>query len=335
MSRWTIILLLLIVALSGLVYWVVTKEDKSIKKLSYERSFGIEDASEINKIFLAHRSGETFKLEKKGGTWEVNDSFEVFAPSINIFLATLENIEVKYTPPSTAVEQIKRGFISYGIKTELYGKNDRHLKTFYIGGLTKDERGTYAIMEGSENPFVVHIPFFEGNLRSRFAMKLKDWRNRFLFQEELEDISRVTIDYPRAVNFSFSLGQNEGNYSLERVSEKSGEEPLKRGVAEAYLHAFEKIGCEAFENGHVLKDSISQLIPYATLTLEKKDGKTKWIKLYPINEDTGKVDLSPEYLGSGKPFRYFGVFNDEDFVLIQQLTIGNALKTYQWFADRN
>ncbi|MCB9291126.1 MAG: hypothetical protein H6560_27725 [Lewinellaceae bacterium] len=41
-----------------------------------------------------------------------------------------------------------------GMKVELYDKDGGLLKAYYVGGSTSDERGTYMIMEGAEQPYV-------------------------------------------------------------------------------------------------------------------------------------------------------------------------------------
>ena len=61
-----------------------------------------------------------------------------------------------------------KSLASEGIKVELYDRKGEKIKAYYVGGATPDERGTYMIMENAEEPYVAHIPSWEGNLRFRF-----------------------------------------------------------------------------------------------------------------------------------------------------------------------
>ena len=62
------------------------------------------------------------------------------------------------------------------------------------------------------------IPYWEGNLRERFLLKINDWRDRTIFQEDPEEIKKVTISYPRSSASGFILEQ-KGNraYDVRRM----------------------------------------------------------------------------------------------------------------------
>ena len=84
-----------------------------------------------------------------------------------------------------------------GIKVEIYDRQDELIKTYYVGGAPPDERGTYMMLEGFEQPYVAHIPGWDGNLRFRYNLVGDEWRSRILFPGELEEIESVSIAYPR------------------------------------------------------------------------------------------------------------------------------------------
>ena len=94
---------------------------------------------------------------------------------------------------------------------------------------------------------------------------------------------------------------------------------------------FEELGFEAYENAHPKKDSIINLTPFASVTVEKEDGEVKWIKVYPWSGEIGMLDRSDEYLSKNEFFRYLAHTDDGDLILIQDLSIGHALKEYEYF----
>lgn len=81
-------------------------------------------------------------------------------------------------PPKPSYDLIIRDFGSFGLKTQIFGKNDEILKTYYIGGVTNDESGVYFMMEGSKQPYVVSLNKGVSNIRARYDIAAIDWREK-------------------------------------------------------------------------------------------------------------------------------------------------------------
>jgi len=329
-------LLLALVIVLGVAVYVISSSptDDKAKALSYERTFHVDDINKINEVHLSYKNGQKVKIARDGNRWMINDSFPIFKPVIEVFLRTLRDIKVDYTPPKAALPVAQKDFEQFGIDVVILDKRGNVLQDYIIGGVTPDEKGTYARRPKSDNPFVLRIPFLEASIRGRFEVRPEEWRDRFIFQEKWDDIKSVTLEYPRARSSSFTLTADGSRFYVEALDgEHSSErQAITRGQAEAYLMHFEKLGCEAYENDHPKRDSVTTLIPYCNLTLERKDGEVKWLKLYPINDMTGDVDLTRDYLNSGRLFRYLGEMHNEDFIFIQQFTIGKVLVPYRHFS---
>ena len=92
-----------------------------------------------------------------------------------------------------------------GIKVEIYDLQGKAMKTYYIGGITNDEHGTIMIMEGSEQPYVMHVPSFIGSLRVRYLVKEDEWRDRAVFNEKPEEVQEIKVEYPQQKSESFIL----------------------------------------------------------------------------------------------------------------------------------
>ena len=147
---------------------------------------------------------------------------------------------MKYIPPQAAVPQAVKDLAAHGIKVELYDRNNEKLKAYYVGGMTSNERGTYMIMEEAEQPYVMHIPSWEGGLRVRYWLSDMDWEDRTIFGYKPEEINSVSVEYPRQKNKSFKLEQKGGEYLVEpyyEITPRINQSPVK-GVAEAYLIGF-------------------------------------------------------------------------------------------------
>ena len=127
--------------------------------------FPVRNTDEIGKIFIADRKGETALLERKKDQWIYNGKYPARPTAISLLLETISKINVLTIPSERAVPGMVKEIAADGVKVEIYDRKGKALKTYYIGGITSDQHGTIMIMEGSEQPYVMHIPSFVGQLR--------------------------------------------------------------------------------------------------------------------------------------------------------------------------
>jgi hypothetical protein len=137
----------------------------TIKEL---RDFSIEDTASINRIFMVDKENNTADLrEKEDGRWYINDKYLAKKHSINVLLKTFKRMTIKNPVARSAEKNIIKQLATKSVKVEVYSGDDI-IQTYYIGGVTQDQTGTYALLEGSDRPFVIEIPGFRGYLSSRF-----------------------------------------------------------------------------------------------------------------------------------------------------------------------
>ncbi len=320
----TLILLIGFALFGSLATWyVLSKPDDKTTLLATERRFKVENTDEIYKIFIADRKGTQTTLERKDGYWLYNGKYPARPNAVDNVLDAVRRIEIQYKPPTAAVSNMIKSLATDGIKIEIYNKTGKLLQSYYIGGATADERGTYAIKDGAEQPYVVSIPGWEGNLRFRFNLQGDDWRDKTIFAEKATDIQSVTIEYPKNRDQSFRL-EREGNtyrttpfYDVTPIIRR----PYKEGSVERYLEGFRSLGAEAFENENPARDSIKQLLPFSTITLKTSAGAEKKVQLFPIYTTSNQVE------------RYYAALNNGDFMLVQHLVFGKILWGYDFFFE--
>src|SRR5690606_25079501 len=102
------------------------------------------------------------------------------------------------------LDNVVKDLSSNGVRFDVKNNSGTSMLTFYVGGVTPDERGTFMIREGSEWPVIVNIPGFEGSLRSRYIMNELDWKSRRLFQP-VHSIQSLILDYPTRQEHSLKL----------------------------------------------------------------------------------------------------------------------------------
>lgn len=328
MKRFLILTVLFLV--SGLGAWFALKfRAPSSSAQSWDMEFGVPDVGRVQKIFIADRKGGTAKLTRTNSGWLYNDRVPVRPTAISMLLETIAGVRVQYIPTEAAKPGIIRSIAAEGIKVELYDSRDRLFKCYYVGDVTKDERGTYMIMDKSEHPYVVHVPAFIGQVRVRYMLGEDNWRDRAVFCEKPEQIEALSIEYPQQRPESFRLSKmNDGKFKVEPFHSTTRRElsALRKGVPEAYLIQFERLVAEGFENDNPVRDSVRMLVPFAIVEIKNLGGRVTTARFWPV-----EVEREPT---TGKTFvvRYYTDLNfGESFLLTQHHVFGSIFRGYSFF----
>lgn len=335
MKRSQILLLLFVLLGSVTGYFLYNqKQQPDYSTLTADRNFAPDNIEDIHRIFIAHRDGYIADLKKRGSQWMINEDQVVRKNAIDNVLDAVERIKVKYKPPTNAVPNMVQNLATEGIKVELYDAKDKLLKTYYIGGSTADERGTFAIMEGSEQPYVTHIPGWEGNLRFRFNFKGDDWRDKTLFRYRIQDVQELSIQYPKQRNLSFKMTRKGNEFEVLPFNDASPRKPIppNQSRVDAFLAGFNEIIAEAFENDNPIQDSILQLLPFSIINIKDQQGNEREVKLFPIVLDGVSIDPKSGLRIMQKEIeRYFVEVDNKDFMLAQNRLIKEILWAYDYF----
>ncbi len=326
----TLLLAVLFVGL-GLGAWYAwhKKSTQTGTIAAWDMDFAVKDATEIGKIFLADRNGRTATVEWKDGIWMYNGQYPARPSAVQLLVETLTKVTVKSLPTTAAEAPMVKTLATEGIKVEVYDRAGQRMKCYYVGGVTNDEQGTYMMMEGSEKPYVTHIPSFVGQLRVRYLLGDENWRDRTVFAEKPETIQSVTVEYPQQKGESFRLEKvKEAEYTITPFSSttprKAGEP--RKGLPEAYLLQFERLVAEGYETDNPERDSISALVPFAIVTVKKTDGQEKKVQFWPtdikINQSTGKTFVE-----------HYHAQRDGDFLTVQDHVFGRVFRGYSFFFD--
>ncbi len=327
----TLLLVALFLVLGGIAWYALSnKKKQSGTHVSWDMDFAVTNTDNIGKIFIADRQGGTATLEQKGKEWLYNGKYPARPSAMKTLLETISKLNVLTIPPNGAVPLMVKELASTGIKVEIYDREGKNLKIYYVGGVTADERGTVLMMDGAEQPYVVHVPGFIGTIRLRYILGDDEWRDKAIFREKPEEIQSVSVEYPQRKSESFRLEKTgEASYDVQPYFSTTTKSPTPRrkGVAEAYLVQFESMVAEAFETANPLRDSVKALVPFVILTLKKADGAEKKLRFWPV-----EVEVRSD---NGMPFvtHYFTDVNNEDFLLTQDRVFGPLFRGYDYFFE--
>lgn len=311
------------------------------------KDFALADTASITKVYMADKNDHTILLERKGtGNWLLNETYIARNSGINMFLETLKNLTAKYPVPKKAHDNVISQMAARSIKVEIYQDvycirifglklflHEKLTKTYYVGGSTPDNMGTFMLMEGAEVPFVVHILGFRGYVAARFSTLEKDWRDHTIFKTSLRDIRSVKMETPREPHNSFEVVNGNGEIKLYRLQNHEIIERFDTLKLLNFMTSFADLRYEALldEVDPHRRDSIIHSIPVNIISLIDLKGDTTVIKAFEKPNDDKRYDFEGKIYVSDRDRAYALVNHDRDFVLIQYFVFDKVLRPLEYF----
>lgn len=327
----TLFLLLAFILLGIAAIWYISAKPDNMSRLAAERTFAVPDTASIYKIFIADRYGVKTLLERKNGYWQFDGKYRARKNAMDNLLDAIRRVEMKFQPPAPMSKNIINSLATDGLKVEIYDKQDKMVMSYYIGGSTSDERGTFILRDGFEQPYVAHLPGWEGNLRFRYNLAGDEWRDRAVFSTQLEDIQALSVEYPLQRDKSFRIERKGDEFALYPFYEITPQiaKPLRDGAIEAYLIGFAHLSAETYQNKNPNRDSLDKMIPFCEIMLTDTKGNTRSARFYPRdptiveNATTGKREEVVE--------RFNCLSSTGDFMVVQNVLLKKVLWAYEYF----
>ena len=297
--------LFLLIVISSI--YLINNENRKIKKEA-EKKFSIENINEIDKVFLSDRKGNNVVLKKDEDSWFINERFKVRKDAINTLLTTINEVEVQRPVSNTAYNNVIKQLATTGVKVEIYYKNN--IKTYTVGGSTSDHLGTYMLMEDGENPYVVHIPGFNGFLSPRYGIQgyeldINNWRDNTVFEIDSENIKEISLKNYDNQNKSFRITNKPlkllnidsiaTNYNIDKIIE--------------YFNLFSKIECERYK-GFDVDLSTERLLYKLNIKYKNNDDILDVYTFSKRNNNKNQSEPNVE--------RFYARLNNGEIMLIQK-----------------
>ena len=321
----SLILFVLVVVL-GVITWQILK-NRPADSASYDvgaSEFAVENIQSIQRIFIADKSGMKIDLKKGRNEWIVNDVFRADQHSVDLLLKGIQKLEIQYIPPKAATENIIKTMASFGIQVEIFGKGDALIKKYFVGGMTQDERGTYFLMDSANQPYVMQVPGFVGNLRERYRPEIKRFRSQRFLNIDPSRVQQIDVRYPKLPENDFRLVSTLTGYelSLSSTGELAQSQKAVKGRVEAFLDGLQKVACESYLTGDVRQDSVSAETPFCVMRIEQD------------KEDIQNVQFWQKQTAqnaSQQGLHRFYMLKDGEFMLGQYEVIKEAFRNGAYF----
>ena len=338
MKKKTIYIILAAVLLVGCLLLILAKTGNIGKKEPMSDIFAVKDTNNITKIFIADMNGEYSLLTRRDDGWYVQDSVKAMTVKVNDLLSTIHNVTLRQTVAKTAQSNINKMMSVNAVKVEIYQKapkfklfgipfftKERNVKTYYMGPSTMDNIANYAILEGFDEPCIVHIPGFRGFLTPFYAFNPVDWYSCDLFSTKITRIQSLLVEDFENPEESFYVEKsgprffNLYNIHKELITDYDTAKLLDM------LAEYRDKNYEVYVTGMSdrAKDSILRYNHFKTITLTDVNGEKTTLDMYrKMEPDPYYLDaiIGREELEQEEPYnrdKFYAVLNGNTKDLVQ------------------
>ena len=338
MKKKTIYIILAAVLLVGCLLLILAKTGTIGKKEPMSDIFAVKDTNNITKIFIADMNGEYSLLTRRDDGWYVQDSVKAMTVKVNDLLSTIHNVTLRQTVAKTAQSNINKMMSVNAVKVEIYQKapkfklfgipfftKERNVKTYYMGPSTMDNIANYAILEGFDEPCIVHIPGFRGFLTPFYAFNPVDWYSCDLFSTKITRIQSLLVEDFENPEESFYVEKsgprffNLYNIHKELITDYDTAKLLDM------LAEYRDKNYEVYVTGMSdrAKDSILRYYHFKTITLTDVNGEKTTLDMYrKMEPDPYYLDaiIGREELEQEEPYnrdKFYAVLNGNTKDLVQ------------------
>lgn len=335
-------LVLILFVLVILAIWVKNNKGKSSTLNEDARKFKVEDTASINKIILSDKKGHTVTLERTKEGWKVNNTYNARSDAIQTLLYTIKMVDVKYPVPKSMKAGVLRTMVGFATQVKIFS-NNKLIKQYYVGHNTQDYEGTYMLLTNIEEdknydePFICHIPGFNGFLTVRYFTNVEEWRSRLVINVTPPEINYVeykNIEHPDS-SFKIEIINSNEFKVYDGKGQKINAQNLKVKQYLAYLQNLNANTILTHTEKHIV-DSVAMIKPFAILNLQYKNPLA--VKSYSFYYKPSTPEINSKY---GKDYKYdpdhlyvrypASETTETETALIQYYVFGKLFQNYEYF----
>ncbi len=337
MTRTTIALLAAL-AIAAAAFAFVRYEENNRAEEYPERQFAVDSPDLIGRLFIADMTGRTMDVRREtDGTWTINDSVKASATLMDQATRTLAELKIDHIPNRATTGAVQQEMAANALKVEVYDRENKKLRSILIGGGSPKSTGSYMMVEGYNDVFVVRRGALTGIIRPLFDLRdIASWRSMDFIQYRPKEIMSIEVRYPQRPSESFRVVRVGDTLRLDALNELTSltrERPQQRRL-ESYLDVYENIPLSTHADQSIFRDSISAMVPAVQIVVER-------VSVVPGERRRDTFELQPMLLLNEKgardaslPFsNYWVEWGRKGFVTVQDHQINPALKTYQSFFE--
>lgn len=317
------ILIVLFVILIPL-FWIIFNNDV---KHELSDMFVIKDVSVVGTIIIKNNV-KSISIKKKPNTndWFINNKYEANKKSIKKLMQTLTEVKISNPVLKKNIDSIKNLIKSYAKTIIILNNKNDTLKKIYIADYKNDTKGTYALADNNNLPYIISIPGLEKDLNQRYNLNPLYWINPEIFTYQPHEIKEIEIKYLNKEKTSYRIEINEDAPKIFSYKKHKYLENININKIGSYLSYFMNV---KFSDFNTLIDGKSDSLKNskADYSIFVKDiyNKTKEVDLYRI-----KISETPKKYDFNK---LYAIINKEDIVVVKYFDIDLILKDISYFKN--
>lgn len=310
-----------------------------------ETNFAVSDTASVTKIFIADKGVNSVTIERnKENGWVLNGNIDANNIIVQTLLSTMKRMTVKAPVSIASHDNVVKRLASIAKKVEIYQdvyridffglklfKHEKLTKVFYVGDATKNNLGTFMLMEGAKRPYIIYLPGFRGFISSRFSAMPDDWRTHVVFKNSLVDIKSLKIYFGEndSLGFNIEVFDAMGNYKITRLLNGETLKTFDTLKVLNLITSFADLRYETRLNNLFTPQRIDSIINSPSkyeITLVDNDGESTFIKIFNKNRAPEEITTEYDKLVPIDHDRMYGLINGgDDFVLIQYYVFDKIL----------
>lgn len=344
----TIVLIALFCGLGTFAFWKLnnptTVKDTYAENL--HTMFAFHDIDQIDRIFLADKSGNQALLERvEDLNWTYTNKvsgkkYRANPSAIYTLLQTVRKIRTREPVNKAAMGHAIKSLATKATKVEIYDKDKNKLRVYYVGAMAGGGTGNLIIQENAEQPYIGYIPNFQGTIDTRFITTELNWRDKAIFRNDVEQLEFVQVEYqaPSQRSQSFKVSKlPSGKFTVDPLDSSTpayAQDLVNQDNASTYFDDFDVIAAERIIDDKSLRDSIIISTPFAIVTYKaayhNEPQTFRLYSLYNPTADRGDGDAGHRQ----KIQRYFIDIDEDNFFLGQHIVIRSMLWGYGFFFQK-
>ncbi len=295
MKKYRYYIILLVVLLIVAVVLYVKDKPGTLKTDS--KIFAVTDTADITKIRIGDGVNE-LTLERSGFNWQINKIYYARPRAVRALLHLLSNLEINSPVPKSAKKDVSNSFSHQSVFVTIES-GSRLLKAYRITEEDSMKLGSVMMLKDDEEPYVVHLPGFDGRISMLLPIDAQIWRDKTIFQYKPGDVLSVEVEYPDNPQASF-VYSFFGFDNLE-IKSKTLNKSIKisRDAAKNYLTSFASVSYveQVNKQSKLLFDSLKNQHPYCEIRVKNTSNEINTVKTYriPIAFEKGKFNYDKMY----------------------------------------
>ena len=324
-----IVILILLVAAAGYLYL----KDQSSTLDPRLSDFSIEEdqASRLDSILLSQGS-ETIKLYRNNNRWYLNEQQYALEQNVKQLLNVFQDLRVEAPAQRSNREELLEIIRENPIHVKIYNGDDL-IKDYLIEDHSQKKGTSYMMMNESEEPFIMSLPGYDGDLANLVKVDVSYWRDKTLFDYSGLDIKSIKVTYPSDMDHSFYLTYGEDEFKLQSLGDDKYIEDFNSSRAARYFSYFGNVRFnKVIRNNGRLTDSLLNATPYCVFEVLDENNNLRKLFTYRKKSE-GRDDPFGQQSRYDLNFLYGRFGSVEEILLIKYTEFDPLLKEIDYFRE--